>query len=481
MAKIEKFVQKNQIPKSIPLDIGIIHFVGIGGIGMSGIAEILHNLGYEVSGSDISENYNIERLRKLGIKVSIGHEAKNVSDAAVVVKSTAVSMENPEIKAARDMKIPVVRRSEMLSELTRLKSTIAVAGTHGKTTTTSLIGMLFESAELDPTVINGGIINAYGTNTRLGEGDWLIAEADESDGTFIRIPATIGVATNIEPEHLDYYGSFDKLREAFHTFIQNLPFYGFAVLCADDPEVNKLIDEIYDRKVFTYGLEKGCDVHAINIRNEINGSTFDVEISSNMPGGKRVIKDIFLPTPGRHNVQNSLAAITIGVEMKLSDNIIKHGFENFSGVKRRFTKTGEYKGITVIDDYGHHPTEINATLKTAREVVKKGAKVIAVVQPHRYTRLKNLFKEFTGCFDSADVVIVANVYEAGEKPIEGANRDELVKALKKAKVDARPLDHQEQLPVLIKEIAASGDIVVCLGAGSITYWANELPMQMEID
>lgn len=478
MIEVNAFLKSDNLNKSIPLDIGKIHFVGIGGIGMSGIAEILNNIGYQVSGSDIAENANVERLRKLGINVVIGHSEENVDDVAVVVKSTAVPMTNPEVEAARRLHIPVVKRSEMLAELTKLKNTVAIAGTHGKTTTTSLVSMLFESANLDPTFINGGIINAYGTNARMGEGDWLITEADESDGTFIKIPATIGVVTNIEPEHLDFYGSFDEIRSAFHTFLNNLPFYGFAVLCNDDEEVRKLIKKTYDRKLITYGLEEGAEIRAINIRNEVDGSTFDVEISNRVSDKDRKIEGVFLPVPGRHNVQNALAAITIGIELNFADEILKNGFKNFSGVKRRFTKTGEVNGITIIDDYGHHPTEIEATLKTAKDITKDKGKVIAVVQPHRYSRLKHLFEEFCNCFASADKVVVSDIYPAGEDPIEGVDKNSFVEALRKNNVEAVALESPGCLAELVNNIATEGDMVVCLGAGSITHWANKLPKEL---
>jgi UDP-N-acetylmuramate--alanine ligase len=476
--KVQNFLSQPKASKTIPLDIGIIHFVGIGGIGMSGIAEILNNLGYQVAGSDVAESPNVDRLRKLGIDVKIGHNPENVESVAVVVKSTAVPMTNPEIATARENGIPVVRRSEMLAELTKLKNTVAVAGTHGKTTTTSLISRMFESANLDPTVINGGIINAYGTNARLGEGDWLITEADESDATFIKIPATIGVVTNIEPEHLDFYGSFDELRKAFQTFLENLPFYGCAVLCIDDMEVKNLITKTNDRRLVTYGTNEEADVRSINIRNEVDGSTFDVELSERIAGEKKTLKDISLPMPGFHNVQNSLAAIAIGLELKFEEETIINGFKNFSGVKRRFTKTGEVNGVTIIDDYGHHPTEIGATLKTAKDIVADDGKIIAVVQPHRYSRLKSLFKEFSECFSNADKVIVSNVYEAGESPIAGANRDSLIDALRTNGVDAIPLDDPDQLASIISDLANKGDMVVCLGAGSVTKWANTLPQQL---
>jgi len=467
--------------KSMPLDIGVIHFVGIGGIGMSGIAEILHNLGYQVSGSDVSENANIDRLRMMGIKITIGQKAENVANASVVVKSTAVSMTNPEILAARENNIPVVKRSEMLAELTALKATIAVAGTHGKTTTTSLVGALLESAKLDPTVINGGIINAYGTNAYLGSGDWMVAEADESDGTFIKIPATVGVITNIDPEHLDFWGDFTSLKEGFATFINNLPFYGFAVLCNDHKEVKALGESIEDRRIVTYSIkEKNTDVRAVNIKNTVEGSSFDVEVSERLGGidGGKIIKNVKLPIPGKHNILNALAAISVAIGLNIEDAIISKSFETFSGVKRRFTKVAEVGGVTIIDDYAHHPTEIKATLKAAKDVVGNSGRVIAVVQPHRYTRLEKLFVEFTKCFDDADKVVVTEVFAAGEQPILGADRDALVAAVNNNGGDAISLGSEGDLPKVIKEIMKSGDLVVCMGAGNISLWANELPAKL---
>lgn len=467
--------------KTMPLDVGIIHFIGIGGIGMSGIAEILHNLGYKVQGSDLSENANVDRLRQLGIKVFIGQKEENVQDAAVVVRSSAVSQDNPEVKEARARYIPVVKRAEMLAELTRLKNTVAIAGTHGKTTTTSLVAAMFDAANLDPTVINGGIINAYGTNARLGSGEWLVAEADESDGTFIALPSTIGVITNIDPEHLEHYGNFDNLKAAFKTFISNLPFYGFAVLCKDHPEVKNLLGQVTDRRVLTYGIDsEHVDVKASNIRNTIGGSSFDVTISERVAGKILEIKDLHLPVPGIHNVSNSLAAITVAMELNMGEEAVRKALAGFTGVKRRFTKTGEVAGITVIDDYGHHPKEIMATLTAAQDVLHNTeGKVIAVVQPHRYSRVHDLFSEFATCFGKADKLIVADIYAAGEKPIEGITRDTLVAAITKAgHPDVSVLEAPEKLAEMVLARAGKGDLVVCLGAGSITSWANALPEQL---
>jgi UDP-N-acetylmuramate--alanine ligase len=463
--------------KALPLSIGTIHFVGIGGIGMSGIAEILHNLGYKVQGSDMVENANVKRLAELGIPVFVGHRAENVAKAEVIVVSTAVKPDNPEVLAARERLVPVVRRAEMLAELMRLKWSIAVAGTHGKTTTTSLVTAMLEAADLDPTVINGGIINAYGTNARLGKGDWLVAEADESDGTFIKLPAVIAVVTNIDPEHLDYWGNFDALRAGFRTFVTNIPFYGVAALCIDHPEVQAMIPQVQDRKIVTYGMSPQADLRAINVKLDASGGHYEVAIRDR--GGKmRIIRDLHLPLVGAHNVQNSLAAIAVALELGLDDTVIRKALAGIKGVKRRFTRTGEAAGLTIIDDYGHHPVEIAAVLKAARSATKGG--VIAVVQPHRYTRLKNLFEEFCTCFNDADVVIVADVYPAGEQPIEGADKDALVTGLRAhGHRKVLPLSDASALAATVLEVAKPGDLVVCLGAGNITNWAYALPQDIE--
>ena len=461
----------------MPLTIGRIHFVGIGGIGMSGIAEVLHTLGHKVSGSDMSDNANVKRLRGLGIDVIVGHGPENVEGAAVVVVSTAIRQDNPELVTARESLIPVVRRAEMLAELMRLKWSIAVGGTHGKTTTTSLIAQMFETAEMDPTVINGGIINTYGTNARLGQGEWMVVEADESDGSFIKLPATITVVTNIDPEHLDFYGSFDALRQAFQTFVQNIPFYGFAALCIDHPEVQALIGKVSDRRLISYGFSPQADVRAVNLTSDPSGVTFDVTASVRGEEA-RELKGLHLPMHGDHNVQNSLAAIVVAIEMGLSDDQIAKGLASFGGVKRRFTKTGEVNGVTVIDDYGHHPVEITAVLKAARAATRRN--VVAIVQPHRYTRLQSLFEEFCACFNDADSVIVANVYEAGEQPIEGIHRDALVQGLKtRGHRHVLALGSENDLPEMIQEMTEDGDLVVFLGAGTITNWAHALPGQLE--
>jgi UDP-N-acetylmuramate--alanine ligase len=463
--------------RTMPLSIGPIHFVGIGGIGMSGIAEVMHNLGYKIQGSDLAESGNVKRLRGLGIEISIGHMAENVRDARAVVISSAVKADNPEVTAARAKLVPVVRRAEMLAELMRLKQAIAVGGTHGKTTTTSMVAAMLDAAQVDPTVINGGIINAYGTNARLGGGDWVVVEADESDGTIMKLPATIAVVTNIDPEHMDFYGTFDKVREAFRIFIENIPFYGFAALCIDHPEVQALMGRISDRKILAYGFSPQADIRAINLTVGKDGAYYEVIVTNRAAGSTRTITGIHLPMFGEHNVLNSLAAIAIATELDFSDDVIRKALGGFSGVKRRFTKTGEAHGITIIDDYGHHPVEIAAVMKAARSAT--AGKVIAVVQPHRFTRLSSLFEEFCTCFNDADSVLVADVYAAGETPIEGIDRDALVRGLiERGHRSAVALESPESLARQVAAIARPGDMVVCLGAGSITNWAQTLPAEL---
>ncbi len=459
--------------KEMPLTIGTIHFVGIGGIGMSGIAEVMHNLGYIVQGSDIAASANVKRLEDLGIRVAIGHAAENVAQADVVVISSAVKADNPEVVAARSRLVPVVRRAEMLGELMRLKWSIAVGGTHGKTTTTSLISSILDYAEFDPTVINGGIINAYGTNARLGAGEWMVVEADESDGTFVKLPATIAVVTNIDPEHLDFYGDFEKVKAAFKTFVENIPFYGFAALCIDHPEVQAMIGQVTDRRIVTYGMSPQAEVRGENVRQGPGGAQFDVVLSARS-GGQDKLEGVRLPMFGEHNVQNALAGIAVATEMGIPAATVVEGLAGFTGVKRRFTKTGEVGGVTVIDDYGHHPVEIVAVLRAARAATR--GRVIAVVQPHRYTRLMDLFEDFCTSFNDADTVIVADVHAAGEAPVEGVNRDALVDGLRtRGHRSVEALPGPEALPEMISERALPGDLVVCLGAGTITNWANELP------
>ena len=454
-------------------DIGTIHFVGIGGIGMSGIAEVMHNLGYKVQGSDIAEGYVIDGLRQRGIKVMIGHVAENLGDAAVVVTSTAVKRSNPEVAAALELRVPVVRRAEMLAELMRLKRTVAVAGTHGKTTTTSMVAALLDAGGIDPTVINGGIINSYGSNARLGASEWMVVEADESDGSFLRLDGTIAVVTNIDPEHLDHYGSFDAVKEAFVEFIENVPFYGCAVLCIDHPEVQAVIPRVRDRRVVTYGFSAQADVRGENVTPYPGGNRFDVVIRQR-DGSQRRIEGIALPMSGRHNVQNALAAVAVASEMGCADSEIQGGFSNFHGVKRRFTKVGQVNGATVIDDYGHHPVEIRAVLAAAREGVGTG-RVIAVVQPHRFTRLRDHLEDFESAFNDADMVFAAPVYAAGEPPIDGISSDTMVAGLKaRGHRSAQVIAGPGELAQALAEVVQPGDMVVCLGAGDITKWAAGL-------
>lgn len=467
----------NQNP-SLPFQVGAIHLIGIGGIGMSGIAEVMHNLGYAVRGSDVTASANVQRLQKMGIPVSIGQDAKNVEGAEAVVISSAIRADNLELVAARDQLIPVLRRAEMLAELMRLRWCVAVAGTHGKTTTTSMIAALFEAAKFEPTVINGGIINAYGSNARLGDGRWMVVEADESDGTFLKLPATVAICTNLDPEHLDHYGSFDALKDAFQQFISQIPFYGFGVVCIDDADLQSVIARIADRRIVTYGQNPQADVRAENIRYDNGGSLFDVEISERTKGEPRRLEALHLPMPGVHNVLNALALITLANEMGLPDEVTRRALHGFSGVKRRFSKVGEWNGITIIDDYGHHPVEIKAVLSAARMACK--GNVITVVQPHRYSRVKDLFEEFCTCFNEADTVIISDIYAAGEDPIDGISKDSLVNGIRHGgHRHALPLGNDQDLAGLIKEHAQPGDMVVFCGAGSITNWALDLTVQLE--
>ncbi|MGE0062235.1 MAG: UDP-N-acetylmuramate--L-alanine ligase [Xanthobacteraceae bacterium] len=462
----------------LPRDIGPVHFVGIGGIGMSGIAEVLVNLGYTVRGSDVAENANVKRLREKGVTVEIGHKADNLDAADVVVVSSAIKPDNPELVAARARRLPVVRRAEMLAELMRLKSCVAVAGTHGKTTTTSMVATLLDAGGIDPTVINGGIINAYGTNARLGAGNWMVVEADESDGTFLKLPADIAIVTNVDAEHLDHFKTFQAVQEAFVDFVENVPFYGFAVMCTDHPIVQRLVGRIVDRRIVTYGENPQADVRLVDLTNENGVSRFTVLFRDRDGKVVHTIDKLELPMPGRHNALNATSAIAVAHELGIADDKIRAALAKFGGVKRRFTRAGEWNGVTIIDDYGHHPVEIAAVLKAARDSVK--GQVIAVVQPHRYTRLKSLFEGFSTCFNDADVVVVAPVYAAGETPIEGADRDSLVAALRaRGHRQVVPLDGPEKLAGIVKGLAKPGDYVVCLGAGNITQWAYALPGELK--
>ena len=462
----------------LPTQLGPIHFIGIGGIGMSGIAEVLHNLGYAVQGSDASDNYNVKRLAEKGIRTFIGHASENVANAEVVVVSTAIRRDNPELAMAREKRLPVVHRAQMLAELMRLKSCVAVAGTHGKTTTTSLVATLLDKGGLDPTVINGGIINAYGTNARMGAGDWMVVEADESDGTFLKLPADVAIVTNIDPEHLDHFKTFDAIKEAFRSFVENLPFYGFAVMCTDHPTVQDLVGQIEDRRVITYGENPQADVRILDIDPTGGRTKFRVLIRDRKRGTETEIADLVLPMPGQHNALNATAAIAVAYELGMTPDAIRGALASFGGVKRRFTKTGEAGGVEIFDDYGHHPVEIAAVLKAARSATK--GQVIAVVQPHRYSRLNSLFNDFCTCFNDADAVIVAHVYAAGEAPIEGASRDALVGGLKaRGHRQVMALEGRHALAGLVAGVAKAGDYVIFLGAGDITQWAYALPGELE--
>jgi UDP-N-acetylmuramate--alanine ligase len=463
--------------RPVPFDLGPVHFIGIGGIGMSGIAEIMLRIGYTVQGSDAKASANTERLEKLGAKVFIGQDGSNVEGASAIVYSTAIKADNPEMVAARERRLPLVHRGEMLAELTRLQFSVAVGGTHGKTTTTSLVAALLDAGNLDPTVINGGIINAYGTNAKVGEGDWMVVEADESDGTFLKLKSTCAIVTNIDPEHLDHYGDFDAVKRAFQTFVENIPFYGVAAVCTDHPEVQAMAARVENRRVIAYGVNPQAEVRAENITMGPDGSRFDVIIA---PRDAAAIRwnDMHLPMAGHHNVMNTLGAIAIAHKLGISEGDIRKGLTGFGGVSRRFTTVGVAKGVRIVDDYGHHPVEISSVLSAARAVTK--GRVIAVVQPHRYSRLHDLFQEFCGCFNDADVVIVSDVYTAGESPIEGANRDALVDGLRRfGHRRALPLPAPTDLARLVSEEAHDGDLVVCLGAGDITAWAHALPSQLE--
>ncbi len=462
-----------------PLPLGAVHFVGIGGIGMSGIAEVMHNLGHRVRGSDRVESAAVRRLRGLGVRVWVGHDARQVADASVVVVSAALRRDNPEVQAARHARIPVVARAEMLAELMRFRPSVAVGGTHGKTTTTSLVAAVLHAAGLDPTFVNGGVINAHGTNARLGTGAWTVVEADESDGSVARLPATVAVVTSIDPEHLDHYGTFDALRDAFRRFVGQLPFYGVAVLCVDHPEVRRLATAVTDRRVLTYGLAEDADVRAVNVAAEVGGMRFDVRLRPGASGpGPVRIEGLSLAMPGRYNVQNALGAVAAGRVVGVGPAGIRAGIRDFVGVRRRFTRVGEVRGVAVIDDYGHHPVEIRAVLEAARGITR--GKVVAVVQPHRYSRLQSLFDDFCQAFDDAGAVIVADVYAAGERPVAGVGRDALVRGLRAGGHPCvRALSGPPALPDLLLPMIAPGDTVLCLGAGDITHWAAGLPAALE--
>src|SRR5690606_8507251 len=466
--------------RPVPFNLGPVHFVGIGGIGMSGIAEIMLKIGYSVQGSDAKASANTERLEKLGARIFIGHDAAHVSEGvSAVVYSTAVKTTNPEMMTARERRIPLVRRAEMLAELMRLQFSIAVGGTHGKTTTTSMVAALLDAAGLDPTVVNGGIINAYGTNAKVGDGGWVVVEADESDGSFLRLKSTVAIVTNIDPEHLDHYGDFDAVRKAFCDFVENIPFYGFAAVCLDHPEVQRLVATIDNRRLVTYGLNPPAMVRAENVDMGPDGCRFDVVFQASDPAAEATrIDGLHLPMAGWHNVSNALAAIAVARELDVSDEAIRAGLAGFGGVRRRFTTTGVVGGVRIVDDYGHHPVEIAAVLKAARQVAE--GRVIAVVQPHRFTRLRDLMEEFSTCFSDADAVFVADVYAAGETPIDGVDKNALVEGVRRfGHRSVQPLESVEALPGVIAAEAKAGDLVVLLGAGDITQWAYALPGQLE--
>ncbi|HEV2364626.1 MAG TPA: UDP-N-acetylmuramate--L-alanine ligase [Caulobacteraceae bacterium] len=463
-----------------PFDLGPVHFVGIGGIGMSAIAEMMLRLGYTVQGSDAKASANTRRLQGLGARVFIGHEGGQVEGASAIVYSTAVKADNPEILSGRARRIPLVRRAEMLAELMRFNYSIAVGGTHGKTTTTALVAALLDAGGLDPTVIAGGIVGAYGANAKLGEGEWMVAEADESDGSFLRLRSTAAVVTNIDPEHLDHHGDFDRLKAAFQGFVESIPFYGFAVLCIDDPNVQAMAAKIEDKRLIAYGLNPQADfrAEAVELNSGAEGVAFDV-VARAADGSTHLERRLALPIPGRHNVLNALAAIAVARQLEVGWPAIRKGLAGFAGVGRRFTTVGRASGLRIVDDYGHHPVEIAAALAAARSVAGNG-RVIAVVQPHRYTRLRDLFEEFCACFNDADALIVADVYPAGEAAIEGASRDALVEGVRRfGHRSVLGLEHPDLLPSLIAAEARDGDLVIFLGAGDITAWAHALPGQLE--
>jgi UDP-N-acetylmuramate--alanine ligase len=462
----------------VPLDIGAIHFIGIGGIGMSGIAEIMHNLGYKVQGSDSADGANVKRLRAMGIEVAVGHSAANLKDAHAVVYSSAVKPGNVEFDEARRLALPLVRRAEMLAEIMRLRSCIAVAGTNGKTTTTTMVAALLDAGGLDPTVVNGGIINAYGTNARLGAGEWVVVEADESDGTFLRLPATVAIVTNEDPDHLDYYGTFETMRDAFQRFVENVPFYGFAVLCTDHPEVQAMVGRITDRRMITYGFNPQADARAINVSFSEGASHFDIVVTDRRSGAEEKLIGLSLPMPGEHNVQNATAAIVVARQLGVPDAVIARGLAEFKGVSRRFTKVGEYNGAAIIDDYAHNPFKIAAAVRAARQAY--AGPVIAVVQPHRYTRLRDTFEQFATCLNDADVAVIAPVYAAGETPIAGINRDSYAEALRAhGHRNVLTIEGEADLAAIVAPFLKPGAAVIGTGAGSITGWMANLQNKLE--
>jgi UDP-N-acetylmuramate--alanine ligase len=466
------------IATRVPLDIGAIHFIGIGGIGMSGIAEIMHNLGYKVQGSDAADSANVKRLRAMGIPIAVGHAAENLKDAHAVVYSSAVKPGNVEFDAARALSLPLVKRAEMLAEIMRLRSCVAIAGTNGKTTTTTMVAALLDAGGMDPTVVNGGIINAYGTNARLGAGEWVVVEADESDGTFLRLPATVAVVTNADPDHLDFYGTFDAMRDAFQRFVENVPFYGFAVLCLDHPEVQAMVGRITDRRIITYGLSPQADARAVNVSYSEGASHFDVVFTDRRKGSETRLSGLSLPMPGDHNVQNSLAAIVVARELGVADDVIRKALAGFKGVGRRFSKLGEWRGAAIIDDYAHNPFKIAAALRAARQAYS--GPVVAIVQPHRYTRLRDTFEQFAKCLNDADVAVIAPIYAAGEQPIEGITRDSYAEALRAhGHRNVVVIEGENDLAATVAPHLKAGGVVIGLGAGSITGWMHNLQKKLE--
>ncbi len=462
----------------VPLDIGAIHFIGIGGIGMSGIAEIMYNLGYKVQGSDASENANVKRLQSMGIPVAVGHSAENLKDVHAVVYSSAVKPGNAEFDEARRLSLPLVRRAEMLAEIMRLRSCIAVAGTNGKTTTTTLVAALLDAGGLDPTVVNGGIVNAYGTNARLGAGEWVVVEADESDGTFLRLPATVVIVTNEDPDHLDFYGTFENMRDAFQRFVENVPFYGFAVLCIDHPEVQAMVGRITDRKMITYGFSPQADARAVNVSFSVGASHFDMVFTDRRSGSETGLEGLSLPMPGEHNVQNAIAAIVVARQLGVPDAVIARGLAEFKGVGRRFTKVGEWNGAAIIDDYAHNPFKIAAAVRAARQAY--AGPVVAVVQPHRYTRLRDTFEQFATCLNDADVAVIAPVYAAGEQPIDRITRDTYAEALRAhGHRNVLTIEGEADLAATVKPYLKPGAVIVGTGAGSITVWMHNLQKKLE--
>ena len=452
----------------LPGDIGAIHFVGIGGIGMSGIAEVLLDQGYMVQGSDLKASKITRRLEAMGALIHLGQKTENLGEAEVVVVSTAIKPGNPELDQARKVGLPVVRRAEMLAELMRLKSNVAVAGTHGKTTTTTMVSTLLHAGGFDPTVVNGGVINAFESNARTGQGEWMVVEADESDGTFNRLPATIAIVTNIDPEHMEHWGSFDNLRQGFFEFVHNIPFYGLAVCNTDHPEVQALVGRITDRRVTTYGFNAQADVRVVDLSYAQGTAYFDVALRDGS-----MIEGCTLPMPGDHNVSNALASVAVALHLGMSGDAIRAGLHSFKGVNRRFTKVAELDGVTIIDDYAHHPVEIAAALKAARQ--SHSGRIIAIHQPHRYSRLNDLFDDFCTCFNDADVVGITDIFAAGEAPIAGADRDSLVIGLTgHGHRNAMAVADEAALKAFLTEHCQPGDMLICLGAGSISAWAHGL-------